>query len=186
MTEKGTPNYKLLSLALLIGLGGIVSFISIIYFGIRDINEHMQVVDMPGSQTLALQDVGTYNIFHELEAGVSTGSYEDIQGLVLTLTGPDGEPVTVEPQVGSFTYSWGGKEGYGIYHFNIDRPGEYQLSGSYPESDAGKVRITVNHNFMKNLMLLILGGFAALGVPGLLAVLCFIKALKPLSGQSRA
>jgi len=71
------------------------------------------------------------------------------------------------------TYTIGNRSGIGLFDFTIDKPGTYELSGSYPFTVVGQqqgqgpeIVLSLIHgnlvnNFFGNIMGMALGGFAS-------------------------
>jgi hypothetical protein len=69
------------------------------------------------------------------------------------------------------TYSFGARKGVSVLQFNIDQPGIYEFSASYPRGQEGpEVVLAMGRGFMKKLMGTIFGGLALFFGSGAIAV----------------
>ena len=94
-----------------------------------------QVV-VPGSSDITLQQTGKYTIFYEYRTMVgnrifSTG--ENIPGIIVNIVSKDtGDEIPLSRASTNSIYSIGSRSGIGLFNFDIDEPGIYELSASYP------------------------------------------------------
>jgi hypothetical protein len=97
--------------------------------------EDFERVAMPGSGTVQIDGTGGFTLYHEFPGASSDFASSS---LLVTLAGPDGEPVDLDRYSGDVTYDYGGNEGLALYSFQVDEPGQYQVVG---EGDTGEVAI---------------------------------------------
>lgn len=178
-----------LLLSFLCGVLALCSFIYVLYTGITGVANHMLVADMPGSQTLELTEVGSYTIFHEwtreYPSTVEVGSDRDAEAMGLALVGPDGGPVQLSVTNESSHYQIGSREGYSLYSFQIEKAGEYSLTGSYESDSKARVTFTIVHNFMGKILTVVGMCFLCILLPAVPGVLFLVLGLKPLFQESR-
>jgi hypothetical protein len=94
-----------------------------------------QVV-VPGSSDITLQQTGKYTIFYEYRSMVGNRIYstdENIPGIIVNIVSKDtGDGIPLSSASTNSSYSLGSRSGIGLFDFDIDEPGIYELSASYP------------------------------------------------------
>jgi hypothetical protein len=94
-----------------------------------------QVV-MPGSSDITLQQTGKYTIFYEYRSMVGNRIYstdENIPGIIVNIVSKGtGDGIPLSSASTNSSYSLGSRSGIGLFDFDIDEPGIYELSASYP------------------------------------------------------
>ena len=94
-----------------------------------------QVV-VPGSSDITLQQTGKYTIFYEYRTMVGNRIYstdENIPGIIVNIVSKDtGDEIPLSSASTNSSYSIGSRSGIGLFDFDIDEPGIYELSASYP------------------------------------------------------
>ncbi len=86
---------------------------------------------MPGTHSVQISEPGPQMISYESQsvvggqAFISPGQPTDIQ---VTVVGPDGAPVAVQPYGASYSYTVRGRSGQGLFEFAADRPGQYEVT----------------------------------------------------------
>jgi hypothetical protein len=117
--------------------------------------------DVPGTLEVEVTDTGGYSIYHEFD-----GAYDDriVAAPQITVTEPSGDGVTLEPYVASVTYSAGDREGVGIFTFDADDPGTYEVTAT----GASGTAIAVGRGIGRGIVGAVVGGLA-IGFLSLLA-----------------
>jgi hypothetical protein len=94
-----------------------------------------QVV-VPGSSNITLQQTGKYTIFYEYRSNVGNRIYstgENIPGIIVNIVSRGtGDEIPLSSASTNSSYSIGSRSGIGLFDFDIDEPGIYELSASYP------------------------------------------------------
>lgn len=132
------PSRRLYPLAvLIIALGGTI-FALLMVAPFRG----MQRVMMPGTQTVQLTRTGTHMLFYEYEGslhGVSYSAAHDPVGLqvsVVDVASGQAVPTTAVPHSRS-QYNLQSRSGYSLARFEVDQPGAYAVTATYPNGQAG-------------------------------------------------
>lgn len=166
------------ALVLAVGLAAAGTFL---FLRLRDLGAGLHQVVVPGVAELSLEETGGYTIFHETGATVDGRYYasDDVAGLAVSVTDPDGRAVAVRAPGATTSYAFGGREGRSILAFDVDRPGTYVLAGDYPVGSGSEVVLGVAHGFGRRLAMTIGGTLAlAFGSAGLglaLAAITFLR-----------
>jgi len=138
MTPSGA---RRLALGIVALVGAVGLFIAAMVTTLGGMTRDGRQVVVPGEHVLALDEPGTYTVFHDYRATVNGVHYESdraLEGLAVMLTGPGGGPVPLEPPGSHSRYSRGGRAGYSAYRFQADdAPGTYRLSAAYPPGEDG-------------------------------------------------
>jgi hypothetical protein len=94
-----------------------------------------QVV-VPGSSDITLQQTGKYTIFYEYRSTIGNRIYstgEKIPSITVNIVSKDtGGEIPLSGASTNSSYSIGSRSGIGLFDFNINKPGIYELSASYP------------------------------------------------------
>jgi hypothetical protein len=107
----------------------------ILYAG-RDETSGMIRVVVPGRTELALNERGTYTIFHEYRSVVDGRRYDvpGVSGLIIDLrTQERDEPIALKGASGQ-SYDTGDVAGRSLFEFDVLTPGTYRLTSSYGDS----------------------------------------------------
>jgi hypothetical protein len=174
----GRAGYVAAALVLLLGL---VAAGGLLFLRLRDLGGDLPQIVVPGEAELQLDETGGYTIFHERSATVDGRYYasEDVSGLAVSVTGPDGQAVEVRAPTVTTSYEFGGREGRSILAFDAEEPGSYRLSAEYPLGSGGEVVLAVAHGFGRRLGLTIAGtlglAFGASGIALALAAFTFLR-----------
>ncbi|MEI7835785.1 MAG: hypothetical protein WCK05_05165, partial [Planctomycetota bacterium] len=142
-----------------------------------------------GEGKLTFSRPGSYTIFHEYQSVMAGKVYSNPQGLAglecVLKDSKTGRVVNLSPVNGSATYSIGSRAGVGVFDFCITEPGEYALTGRYtgPEPH-GPTVLAVAREFLRELLVLILGGMSILfGGWALAIVIVLVTFLKRRKAQ---
>jgi hypothetical protein len=134
-----------------------------------------QVV-VPVKSDITFPETGKYTIFYEYQSVVGNNrlyfTRESLSGLQCTLTSKvTGYRIALSRPLTRSTYSLGGRKGVSVLEFNIDQPGIYEFSASYPEGQEGpEVVLAMGHGFLKKLMGTIFSGLAIFFGSGAMAI----------------
>jgi hypothetical protein len=166
--------YYVLGVAVFIA-GGILSslFLFSVLSGLAETPSTQVVV--PRRSELKLSETGKYTIFYEYQTVVGNRVYstgQDIPGIeVKIISKVTGSEIPLFSTSMSSTYTLGSRSGKGLFDFNIDKPGRYELSAFYPlsptppatadtQQQKPKIVLAVLHGFVDKLMSTILGVLA--------------------------
>ena len=165
MSEKKIkPSGWFYVLAGLVLVGGIVGFVFFLVGGLSDLSGGLTQVVVPGSQELTFSKIGAHTVFHEHKSIVGNKMYSmtpgGLAGLRCRLVSKtDGQEILLSPTSMNSTYSLGSRSGVGVFDFNIDAPGEYLFSASYPPGQEGpQAVLAIGHGFVEQLLTTVLGG----------------------------
>ncbi|NPV62114.1 MAG: hypothetical protein HPY61_05690 [Methanotrichaceae archaeon] len=179
---KPSPWYYALA-ALIIIAGTAMSF-QLLMSGLGSITEGLTQVIVPGESSLDLPAAGEYTIFYESLSAAEGRIYstgDDISGLEIRIINKtEGFLVPTYPPFSQMSYDLGGRSGQSVLAFQIDQPGEYLLSASYPPGSEGPDAVlAVGQVFFSNLLFEILSVlaliFGSLLAGGIIIILTFIK-----------
>ena len=172
--------------AVLILVAGLVGAGMLLWSQLQGLGDALQRVVVPGEAELALSETGTYTIFHE-PAGTIDGevySAGNISGLRVALAAADtGEAVPLQNVTVSSRYSFGGHTGFGVFNFEIAKPGPYRLTAGYEDGRAEpRTVLAVSQGFVGKLLGVIFAtlgvAFAALGIAAAIAIVTFRRRRK--------
>jgi hypothetical protein len=144
--------------------------------------------DVPATLDVEITDTGGYSIYHEYD-----GAYDDdlsrfVSDPDVSVTDPAGEDVDLDRYSSSVTYEASGHEGEGLYTFEAEVPGTYEVTAS-GEPGSG---IAVGRGVGRGLVASIAGsleiGFVAVVAGAVIAIVVGVKrsqnrrALRPAPG----
>ena len=167
-------------------VAGLVVFGLLLFRGLSGLGDVLQPVVVPGTHTVSLDEPGTYTVFYESRSLVGNQLFntgEAIPALTIGLERLDtGEVVELDTSVTNSTFSLGSREGVSVLSFEIEAPGEYQLTVTRREVDGPEVVLSYGKGFHKRLMGTIFSSIAvmlltvvmALGI----AVFTFLKQMR--------
>lgn len=139
---------------------------------------------VPGEQTLTLEP-GSFTIFHEPQGVIDGKIYAggSIEGLTVTVTGPDGSDVPLTA-ASSGRYSFSGHTGFSVFDFSAASPGQYVVAGRYADDTPGpQTVIAVGAEFMSGLLTTV---FGSLGIAFAGAIVATIITIRTLVRRRRA
>jgi hypothetical protein len=142
-------------------------------FGLLD---GVRQVRVPGEVELALEP-GEYTVFHEYQTTFEGTLYSNtnITGLSLSVTGPDGAAVPIEPATVSSRYSISGRFGISVWQFVVTEPGTYDIAAAYPPgSDGDPAILGIGSDFMSGLVFMILRTVGITLAGGLIGALIIV------------
>lgn len=94
----------------------------------------IQVV-VPGKSDITLSQTGKYTIFYEYHSVVNNRIYSTanhIPGIQVSIVSTNtGSEIPLSIPSVDMNYTIGNRSGVGLYDFNIDKPGIYEMSASY-------------------------------------------------------
>jgi hypothetical protein len=169
------------------GVAGIVAAAGVILgvvlivqavLGFQDRIEDFERGPVPGNLTVAISDTGGYSIYHEYD-----GADDDRYAFppAVSVTGPAGDDVPLGDYDTSVTYSTSEHEGVGLYTFDADVPGTYEVRTSGGDPGSG---IAVGRGVGRGLVGGVLGGLAA-GFVGVVAAVVIAIVVGVQRGRSR-
>jgi len=135
-------NRRDLALAALVVVTGLLIFGWMAYSALSDIGGDLVQMAAPGTAELYMKKAGEYTIFREDVSVVEGRFYSTGEtvppGLVIELFDlSSSEKVELSPPFASSTYSFAGRSGRSIAAFEIDHPGIYRMTASYPPGREG-------------------------------------------------
>jgi len=157
-----------LVLAALVVITGLLIFGWMAYSALSDMGGDLVQMAAPGTAELDLDKVGEYTIFREDVSVVEGRFYSTGEavppGLVIELFDlSTGEEVDLSPPFASSTYSFAGRSGRSIAAFEIDHPGIYRMTASYPPGTEGpEVVLAIGSGFFGGIASKIVVAIAAL------------------------
>jgi len=176
-------------LAAVVFISGWVLFGLFLYRNLSGISSKLQQVVVPGKTELSLNRPGSYTIYYEQESVVGSKVYStsrSLSGLECTVTAKaTGEEVALSRAAVSSRYSVGGRSGYSVFDFKIDRPGIYEITARYPEGQEGpEVVLAVGQGFTMGVLTTVFGGlaivFGSIGLAVAIAVYTAVKRHKAM------
>jgi hypothetical protein len=171
-------------LAAVVFISGWVLFGLFLYRNLSGISSKLQQVVVPGKTQLSLNRPGSYTIYYEQESVFGSKVYStsrSLSGLECTVTAKaTGEEVALSRAAVSSRYSVGGRSGYSVFDFKIDRPGIYEIAAQYPEGQEGpEVVLAVGQGFTMRVLTTVFGGLAIIfGSMGLAVAIAVYTAVK--------
>ena len=177
--------YYLLSL-LVIGCG-VGLFFLILFKGLSSIPEKLTQMEAPGTSEMTFAEPGSYTIFYEHRSMIGGRVYDtggNLSGLQCTVVSKEtGAPVSLTQPSGRTSYTLGNRAGRSVLEFNIDRPGLYQVSATYPDvGDGQRVVLAVGQGVAGIITATVIGGLAAIFgsilLAGMIALVIFVKRRK--------
>ncbi|MGB3943391.1 MAG: hypothetical protein WBK88_01195 [Methanothrix sp.] len=140
--SSGSFDRRDLALAALVVVTGLLIFGWMAYSALSGIGGDLVQMAAPGTAELDLEKAGEYTIFREDVSVVEGRFYSTGEtvppGLVIELFDLSyGEMVDLSPPFGSSTYTFAGRSGRSIAAFEIDHPGVYRMTASYPPGREG-------------------------------------------------
>jgi len=176
-------------LAAVVFISGWVLFGLFLYRNLSGISSKLQQVVVPGKTQLSLNRPGSYTIYYEQESVVGSKVYStsrSLSGLECTVTAKaTGEEVALSRAAVSARYSVGGRSGYSVFDFKIDRPGIYEIAAQYPEGQEGpEAVLAVGQGFTMRVLTTVFGGlaivFGSIGLAVAIAVYTAVKRHKAM------
>ena len=138
VTTPRRPSRLLYLLAVLIVVAGFVAFALLLVTPFRG----MQRILMPGSQTVELTQSGTYTLYYEYQGtlqGVHYDASSDPPMLQVVIRNMATGEIFLTTHVSSNTsrYATLSRSGKSYARFNVDQPGSYQITATYPDGTSG-------------------------------------------------
>jgi hypothetical protein len=160
------PSRWYYGLATVVFLTGVLLFTLFLFNSLSALTGGLTQLVVPTIESdITFSEAGKYTIFYEYQTVIDNKLYftgESLSGMQCTLTRKaTGHRIALSRPLARSTYSLGGRKGVSVLEFNIDQPGIYEFSASYPEGQEGpEVVLAVGHGFLKNLIGTIVGGLA--------------------------
>jgi len=151
------PNPWRYALAALIIIAGMALSFELLMSGLGSMGKDLIQVTVPGESSIYLPEVGEYTIFYESRSvfqGKIYSTGDEIPALEIEIANrTNGWEVVTYPPSESMSYELGGRLGRSVLAFQIDQPGEYVLSASYPQGSEGpEAVLAVGHGFFGNII----------------------------------
>lgn len=169
--RKPGPGRVFYLLALVPLVIGFAAMAVILVMSLPKLDDGLKQIVVPGERVLALEP-GVHTVFLETHSVVDGRTYvvDNVAGLSVNVVGADGAPVAVTTPTASSTYALGGRAGYAINTFEIERAGDYSVSARYPDGDGPTTVIAVGQGFLSLLLVTVFSALAAALTGGLLAI----------------
>lgn len=148
----------------LIALVGVIVAVVVFVRGMVAYTDRIDDLDrtrVPGTLSVELTETGGYSIYHEYRDAYDGYGFVDEPDV--TVTGPSGDPITLDRYDSTVTYTSGSYEGEGLHTFQVDEPGTYEFVASGGEASS---RIAVGRGIGVGLVTTIVASLAI----GLVAV----------------
>jgi hypothetical protein len=151
-----------------LALAGIVGGIALLWTGVTRVTDRVDDftrIAVPSSGEVSIDDPGGYSIYHEYFGAGDDDDFGDSQATPgVTVTDPSGAEVALRSYTTSVTYDFGGHEGEGVFTFEAEEAGTYQVTTTGDSTST----IAVGPGIGRGLVSSIVGGLAvgALGVIG--------------------
>jgi hypothetical protein len=186
------PSRAWYGLAIIIFLTGLSLFIMFLLKGILGMTGDMIQVVVPGSRVMELNEPGDYTIFHEYRSVVDGKVYASGAQLanmeIRVIDRASGADLPLSPVMGSSNYSMGGRQGYGVFNFQVSSPGEYEIIAEYTRGHTGpQTVLAISGGFVEELVITILGSIGILfGTITVTVLIVVITAIKRSKARSQA
>jgi hypothetical protein len=164
-------------LAVLIAIAGWIGMVMVLVAGLSGSTDRMMRILAPGQSELALDESGTYTIFHEYRSILNGRVYnvDSVSGLqVVVREKASGATLALSSTTGS-NYSVGSYHGRSLFSFEARKPGVYLLSASYDDGrKQPQTVLAIARGFVGALIGTILGALASAFGGMALAITLFI------------
>ncbi len=176
------PSRSYYALAGVVIVAGAVVFALTLWKGLARATASLQQVVAPGTSEITLPEPGTYTVYYEHQSVIGNRVYstgETVPGLVCTLASKrTGAGIRFSPSRANATYSFGGRVGRSVLDFQIEQPGMYVFSSSYPQGrDGSEVVLAVGRGSSMGIATTVLGSLAVLFGSIALGMVIFIVTL---------
>ena len=170
-----TPSRWYYGLAIGFFIIGQLSLTLFLFNNLSGLTGALTQVVVPAKSEIVFPETGKYTVFYEYQSVVGNRLFftgERLSGLHCTLTSKvTGYRVPLSRPLTRSTYSLGDRKGVSVLEFNIDQPGIYEFSASYPKGQEGpEVVLAMGRGFMKKLVGTIFGGLAIFFGSGAIAL----------------
>lgn len=175
------PSKVLYVISGLILLCGVSFFVYLLITGISSSigNINIQVV-VPGTEIIEIKETGKYTIFYEHSSVIDGKVYKtnSINGLICSLKNVEtGELIKLNSSLANSSYALAGREGKGIFSFDINKTGEYEFKGWYESGNGEEVVLAIGKGFAGSLVRTILLSIVTLLITIGMSVIIFIYTL---------
>jgi hypothetical protein len=143
-----TTGYWLAGLLAAAGVLAAIVWAVLAVFALRDHVAGFTHLSAPGETTFPIASSGQYVVYFE-----GPGS-RTIEQLGLAITGPRGEPISLQPYANGIKYDAINQAGESVARFQASETGQYRLKVG---PDAPGARVAVGDNFTGSLVATILG-----------------------------
>ena len=159
MTEEISIKRPIGFLPISVFIMGIVLFALFLTFSLININNSFTKLTLPGVTKINLKDKGEYTIFYEYNNKVEASeNYSKVKNMDITIKDMNtNNKVAIFNSETSSNYSFGGVEGRDVFKFNVEEPGNYELSANSKDSADNKITISIAHDFMGKILLTVFG-----------------------------
>jgi len=165
---------SLIIVSILIFSFGIGFFIFFLMQKIKDLTEDMVRIPMPESVRVTLEKQGTYTVFYEYKSiydGKKIYSMTSSSNLELEIKEKEtGKDIQLRRPTTNKRYSFQNRAGYGIYDFNIQKPGEYIFSGKLVSGKDERVILAIGHGFTEKIMKIVISGLVVMFITIILGI----------------
>ncbi len=188
--QRITPGRWPYLLAGLIAAAGVALCAGFVVAGVRSFSGAGNVRMLaPGAKTLTLDRTGKYIIYHENPGRADGKTYAPagLPGSIeCTLVRKDsGEEIAVGPSGANYTYNTPGANGRSIRSFDIDRPGDYELTAGYSGGATGPKTVLMIGPSPAGGVMKIVGSCVALPMSLVAAITIVVVTLVKRSGAKK-
>jgi hypothetical protein len=161
------PSRFLYVLGALVILGGFVGGGWTCAKTVTGVGSWLTRVVVPGESELTLAEAGKYTVYYEHRSVMDGKPYSSAEAnptrLQYVLTNKEtGADVALTTPSSNETYDFGPRSGAALMVFTISEPGQYELSGRYPEGQEGpRLVLAVGRGVVKRLATAIMTVVAA-------------------------
>lgn len=136
--EQGTttiPSRWRYLLGLLFALGGVFGFVVLL---VNTVSPDLRIV-MPRSHQIEMGK-GNYTLFYEYRSEINGQVYSseiEVPGIRVAVISPDGAGVELAQLTMNENYKIGGRLGYSVLEFQVEKDGIYTIVGGFPDGTTG-------------------------------------------------
>jgi hypothetical protein len=139
---------------------GIIAAIALWVLGVARMTDRVDDfarIDVPGTATVGIDEAGGYSIYHEY-FGAGDDFFSSRPSV--TVTDPSGDEVVLRPYGTDVSYDFGGHEGVGIYTFEAEQPGDYEVTADGESTSV----VAVGRGIGRGIVSAVVGGFVVGGI----------------------
>lgn len=138
--------------------------------GLSNLTEGLIRFTAPGRAQIAIEEPGTYTVFHEYRSTFGGRVYSgpsSLPGMNIQMRGPGGVFPIVRSSSGNFTYNVGSSAGYAVGSVKIERTGGYEVTSVFTGGEGDQVVLGLGRDKGKSTFQSVGGVFGLIGAFGL-------------------
>jgi hypothetical protein len=175
----------------LIAVVGVIVAVVVLVVGMAayvDRIDEFDRADLPATLDVEITDTGGYSIYHEYDGAYGDGFSRFVSDPDVSVTDPAGEAVDLDRYSSSVTYEASGHEGEGLYTFDAEVPGTYEVTASGEPGSGVAVGRGVGRGLVASIAGSLAIGFVAVVAGAVIAIVVGVKrsqnrrALRPAPG----